>query len=187
MSKIGKKLITIPEGVKIQVVDGLVKVEGSNGNTDMKVLKGITLKIDGNTLSVVPDNESKQIRSNWGTMRALIQNAVTGAKTDFGKELVIEGIGFRAEVQGTDLVLNLGLSHQVRFPIPIGIKIVTEKNVIKISGHDKAQVGDTAAHIRKLKKPEPYKGKGIHYANETVRRKAGKKAISTSGGGAAKG
>jgi large subunit ribosomal protein L6 len=182
MSKIGKKPITIPEGVKVHNSGDFIKVEGPNGKMDVKVLKGIKLTIDGSTITVVPDNESKQIRSNWGTMRALIQNAVTGATTDFKKELVIEGIGFRAEVQGSDLVLNLGFSHQVRFPIPAGIKITTEKNVIKISGSDITLVGDIAAHIRKLKKPEPYKGKGIHYSDEVVRRKAGKKATSTAGG-----
>lgn len=184
MSKIGKKIIVVPQNVKVQVADGFIKVEGPNGNTDMKILKGITLKMDGNNITVVPENESKQIRSNWGTMRAIIQNAIKGATTDFTKELVVDGIGFRVEVQGTDLVLNLGLSHQVHFPIPSEVKISTDKNTIKISGHNKIQVGDVAAHIRKLKKPEPYKGKGIRYANEVVRRKAGKKAISTAGGAA---
>lgn len=186
MSKIGKKPITIPAGVKVHNSGDFIKVEGANGKMDIKVLKGIKLTIDGSTITVVPENESKQIRSNWGTMRALIQNAITGATTDFTKSLVIEGIGFRAEVQGSDLVLNLGLSHQVHFPIPAGIKVTTEKNVIKISGSDITLVGDTAAHIRKLKKPEPYKGKGIHYSDEFVRRKAGKKATSTAGGAAKK-
>jgi large subunit ribosomal protein L6 len=182
MSKIGKKPITIPSGVKIQTTADTIKVEGANGKSEIKILKGIKLTVDASSVTVVPDNESKQIRSNWGTMRALIQNAVSGATTDFTKELIIEGIGFRCEVQGSELVLNLGLSHQVHFPIPPGIKIVTEKNLIKISGSDITQVGDTAARIRKLKKPEPYKGKGIRYSNEIIRRKAGKKATSTAGG-----
>jgi large subunit ribosomal protein L6 len=183
MSKIGKKPITIPSAVKVQTTGDYIKVEGPNGKAEIKILKGIKLTIDTNSITVVPDNESKQIRSNWGTMRALIQNAVTGATTDFTKELIIDGIGFRAEVKESELVLNLGLSHQVHFQIPAGIKITTEKNVIKISGSDITLVGDTAAHIRKLKKPEPYKGKGIRYSNEVVRRKAGKKAVSTSGSG----
>ncbi len=187
MSKIGKKPITVPDNVKVQISADSIKVEGPNGKAELTILKGLKLTIDGNSLTVVPDNESKQIRSNWGTMRALIQNAVTGATTDFSKELIIEGIGFRAEVQGSNLVLNIGLSHQVRFPIPPGVKIATEKNVIRISGSDTVQVGDVAAQIRKLKKPEPYKGKGIRYSDEIVRRKAGKKAVSTGGaGGAAK-
>jgi large subunit ribosomal protein L6 len=186
MSKIGKKPITIPSGVKVQSTRDSVKVEGPNGKMEIRILKGIKLTIDENNVTVVPENESKQIRSNWGTMRALIQNAVTGATTDFTKELIIEGIGFRSEVQGSDLVLNLGLSHQVHFPIPAGIKVTAEKNRIKISGSDIIQVGDTAAHIRKLRKPEPYKGKGIRYSDEVIRRKAGKKAVSTAGGGGKK-
>ncbi len=181
MSKIGKKPITIPSGVKVSLTSDLVKVEGPNGKMDVKILKGIKLTIEGDSLTVTPENESKQIRSNWGTMRALIQNAVTGATTDFMKELIIDGIGYRCEVQGAELVLNLGLSHQVHFPIPDGIKIVTEKNLIKVSGSNIELVGDTAANIRKLKKPEPYKGKGIRYSNEVIRRKAGKKALSTGG------
>lgn len=182
MSKIGKQPITIPAGVKIQESDGFLKIEGPNGKAELKILKGMKLTIDSASVTVVPDNQSKQIRSNWGTMRALIQSAVSGATKDFTKELIIEGIGFRAEVQGAELVLNIGLSHQVRFPIPQGVKIAVEKNLIKISGSNATQVGDTAAHIRKLKKPEPYKGKGIRYATETIRRKAGKKAASTTGG-----
>lgn len=180
MSKIGKKPINIPSGVKVEITGEEVKVQGQNGNFVVPILKGITVTLSGDEVTVTPANETKQIRSNWGTMRALVQNAVLGATTDFSKELIIEGIGFKAEVQGKDLVLNLGFSHPIRIAIPDSLKISTDKNVIKIAGSNKHEVGDMAACIRKLKKPEPYKGKGIRYSNETIRRKAGKKA-TTSG------
>lgn len=182
MSKVGKKPIVIPAGVKIEVSSGEVKVQGPNGSSAVPVLKGITVTVDGSNILVKPANETKQVRSNWGTMRALVQNAVSGATTDFSKELIIEGIGFKAEVQGSELVMNLGFSHQVRVHIPAGIKISTEKSSIKVSGASRKQVGDMTAYIRSLKKPEPYKGKGIRYSDETIRRKAGKKAVSSGGG-----
>lgn len=158
-----------------------VKIQGGNGTFTLPLLKGITVAVQGDSISVTPENTSKQVRSNWGTMRALLQNAVSGAAADFSKELIIEGIGFRAETQGQDLVLNLGFSHPIRVTIPAGIKVSVDKNVIKISGASKEDVGDMAARIRRLKKPEPYKGKGIRYSDEVVRRKAGKKAVSSGG------
>ena len=181
MSKIGKKPIVIPSSVKVEVTNEEVKVQGPNGNFTLPVLSGITVSVNGAEVLVTPANETKQIRSNWGTMRALIQNAVLGATTDFSKELIIEGIGFKAEVQGKDLVMSLGFSHPVRIAIPATLKISTEKNVIKIAGANKHEVGDMSAFIRKLKKPEPYKGKGIRYSTEVIRRKAGKKATTSEG------
>ena len=138
------------------------------------------LKEENGELQISLLSKNKQARSNWGTMRALLQNAVTGAAGDFSKELIIEGVGYRAESAPDMLTLNLGYSHPIKFPIPAGIKIAVEKNIIKVSGADKAVVGQVAAKIRKFRKPEPYKGKGIRYSTEVVRRKAGKKA-GTSG------
>jgi large subunit ribosomal protein L6 len=181
MSKVGKKPIIIPAGVKVEVAGGEVKVQGPNSNTMLSLLKGISVSVKEGKIIIMPLNAAKQTRSNWGTMRALIQNAVLGATADFTKELIIEGVGFRAEVQGKELVLNLGFSHPIRVAIPEGIRISVDKNVIKIAGADKKEVGDIAASIRDLKKPEPYKGKGIRYSDEIIRRKAGKKAV-TSGG-----
>ena len=126
------------------------------------------------------ENNSKQTINNWGTMRALTANAVAGASNDFMKELLIEGVGYRAEIQGENLILNVGFSHTVNFPIPSGLKISVEKNQIKILGSDKQIVGEVAAKIRSIKKPEPYKGKGIMYKGEIIRRKAGKKAASSA-------
>ncbi len=184
MSKVGKKPIIIPSGVKVELVGDEVRVQGANGSAVLPLLKGITVVVGGTEITVTPDNATKQIRSNWGTMRALIQNAVSGAIADFAKELIVEGIGFRAETQGKELLLNLGFSHPIRVLIPEGIKVSVDKNVIKVAGADRRAVGDFAAYVRRLKKPEPYKGKGIRYSDEVIRRKAGKKAV-TSGGKAA--
>ena len=176
MSKVGKKPITIEKGVSVQIEDDIIKVAGSNASLEVKVLPSISVKEENGELLVSLLSKNKQARSNWGTMRALLQNAVIGAAGDFSKELIIEGVGYRAESTPDTLTLNLGYSHPIKFPIPTGIKIVVEKNTIKISGADKAVVGQVAAKIRKFRKPEPYKGKGIRYSTEVVRRKAGKKA-----------
>ena len=180
MSKIGKQPVIIPEGVSVETKDGVLEIKGKNGTLTVNLLPGIKVEIKDGEVVFTPEKNVKQVVSNWGTMRALTANAVKGASEDFVKELVIEGIGFRAEVQGASLVLNIGLSHQVNFPIPAGIKISVEKNAIKISGNSKQMVGETAAKIRSFKKPEPYKGKGIMYKGEIVRRKAGKKAAASA-------
>lgn len=182
MSKIGKKPITIPDGVTVNILDGLIEIKGKNANLSVKSLPGIDASVKEKELSFSAKAKDKQTMSNWGTMRALAANAIIGAVSDFSKELTVEGIGFRAEVQGNDLVLNIGFSHPVKFPIPQGIKIKTEKNAIKISGPSKELVGKVAAEVRLLKKVEPYLGKGIKYKDEIVRRKAGKKATASAGG-----
>ena len=176
MSKVGKKPITIEKGVSVQIEDDIIKVVGNNASLEVKVLPSVSVKEENGELLVSLLSKNKQARSNWGTMRALLQNAVIGAAGDFTKELVIEGVGYRAESAPDTLTLNLGYSHPIKFPIPSGIKIAVEKNTIKISGADKAAVGQAAAKIRSFRKPEPYKGKGIRYSTEVVRRKAGKKA-----------
>jgi len=180
MSKIGKQPIKIPEGVVVEIKGDTLEIKGKNNTLNVKLMQGIKTRIEDGELVFVPEGRTKQILSNWGTMRALTANAVKGVSEDFIKELVIEGVGYRAEVQGNNLLLNVGFSHQVDFTIPVGIKVAVDKNAIKISGSDRQLVGETAAQIRRIKKPEPYKGKGIMYKGEVIRRKAGKKAVSSA-------
>ncbi|MEX2033150.1 MAG: 50S ribosomal protein L6 [Candidatus Colwellbacteria bacterium] len=181
MSRIGKKPVIINEGVTVSVGEETVEIKGAETLMVLPILPGITVEKKENKLTFTPKNETKQTLSNWGTMRALVQNAISGTTKDFTKSLVIEGVGYRANVEGESLILSLGYSHPVKFEIPRGIKINVEKNVVNISGAGKQLVGETAARIRKLRKPEPYKGKGIRYSNEVVKRKAGKKAAGKTG------
>ncbi len=180
MSKIGKQPVIIKEGVSVETKDGVLEIKGKNGTLTVNLLPGIKVEIKDNEIVFTPERNVKQIVSNWGTMRALTANAVKGVSEDFMKELVIEGVGVRAEVEGANVVLDVGLSHQVNCTIPAGIKISVEKNTIKISGASKQTVGETAAKIRSIRKPEPYKGKGIMYKGEVIRRKAGKKAAASA-------
>lgn len=175
MSKIGKKLIAIPAGVTVTIVDGVVSVSGPKGQIALPLLEWISAKVENSELALTTGKNMKQASANWGTMRALLQNAVTGVTEGFKKVLEIEGVGFRATLEGKALVLSIGFSHPVRYESPEGITITSEKNVITISGIDRQLVGQVASQIRALKKPEPYKGKGIHYQGEFIRRKAGKK------------
>jgi len=181
MSRIGIKPVVIPEGVTVEIKEGKVEVKGKNATLSVPTLAGISIEKKEDSLVFTPSNKTKQIVSNWGTMRSLVQNAVIGASENFSKELVIEGVGYRANVEGSDLVLGLGYSHQIKFPIPDGIDIKVDKNTITISGASKENVGEAAAKIRSFRKPEPYKGKGIRYSDEKVRRKAGKKAVGAEG------
>lgn len=175
MSKIGKKPIIIPDNVEVKMNDGFLELKSAAGILNFKILPHIDVKIENKIISFTPNNDSKQTRANWGTIRSLIFNAIVGLTQGFSKVLEIEGVGFKANMEGNTLVLNIGYSHPVKFISPENIKISTEKNAIKISGIDKFLVGETAAKIRTLKKPEPYKGKGIRYRGEVIRRKAGKK------------
>jgi len=181
MSKIGKKPVIIPEGVKVEIKDDAVLVEGPSATLGIPLLEGIKIELKDGRVNFLAEDTTKQTRSNWGTMRALVQNAVQGVTESFKKRLIIEGVGYRANVEGEELVLQLGYSHLVRFPIPEGIKIAVQKNSIEVEGPDKALVGETAARIRNLRKPEPYKGKGIRYSDEVIRRKAGKRAVGAGG------
>jgi large subunit ribosomal protein L6 len=138
--------------------------------------------MEGNILSFEASAEDKQTRSNWGTMRALSANAALGAAEDFTKELKIEGVGYRATIEGSSVIFSVGYSHPVKFDLPEGIKAVVEKNILKISGPDKRLVGEIAAEMRAIRKPEPYKGTGIMYVNEVIRRKAGKKVAGSGEG-----
>ena len=179
MSKIGKQPIIVPEGVTVTVKPETVEVSGKAGMLLVPRLPSIEVKLNAGQLLCIAMNDELQTRANWGTSRALLQNAVTGiASGGYKKVLEIEGIGFRATIEGKTLVLNIGFTHPVRFAIPDGITVVVVKGIITISGIDKAMVGEVAANIRHLKEPEPYKGTGIHYQGEVIARKEGKKAAS---------
>lgn len=180
MSKIGKKPIIIPEGIEVKINGDRFELKGKNGEMSVNILPYVKIDVEnGRIIFSIKDN-FKQARTNWGTMRALVQNAVLGLGGGFTKILEINGVGFRAETQGNDLVLNVGLSHPIKLSPPKDIKISVEKNIIKVFGIDKIAVGETAAKIRALKKPEPYKGKGIKYQEEIIRRKEGKKVAGTT-------
>lgn len=186
MSKVGKKPITLPEGITAEMADSVIKVRGKNSELTLPVLPFTKIDFENNQVKVGSVGNDKQARANWGTMRALIQNAVDGVNSGFTKELEIQGVGFRASLEGSTLVLSIGFSHPVKFQLPEGLKVTIEKSFIKISGSNKALVGEVAAKIRSLKKPEPYKGTGIRYRGEAVKLKPGKKVAGATGGAAAK-
>ncbi len=175
MSRIGKSPIPLPAGAKVSVKDGVVEVAGPKGSLREQTLPGMEIKIDGEVVTVERKDESGPTRARHGLMRSLIANAVTGVTEGFKKELQVVGVGYRGEVQGRDLQLSLGFSHPVVFPMPKGIDIEIDKqNKITVSGADKQAVGQVAAELRSLRKPDPYKGKGIRYVGERVRMKEGK-------------
>ncbi len=178
MSRTGKKIIPLPQKVKIQVgANHEVEVEGPLGKLRRALFPKISLKVDGDKVHLARENDEPNTRSLHGLARALVANMVHGVSVGFKRELDIQGVGYRAEAKGDILNLSLGFSHQVEFPIPQGIKIQVDKQThVVIAGSDKALVGQVAADIRKLRPPEPYKGKGIRYSDEVVRRKAGKSA-----------
>lgn len=180
MSKIGKKIIEIPNGVTVNIEDDLVKVKGPKGELEYKIPRELKITLSENKIAVLPVSKSKRTPALWGTIRAVIANLISGVDKGFEKKLEIEGVGFKAQPQGNDLALNLGFSHQVIFKAPEGIKLEVLKNTITISGVSKELVGQTAANIRALKKPEPYKGKGIRYAGEIIKKKAGKKVAGAA-------
>jgi large subunit ribosomal protein L6 len=175
MSRIGKLPIEIPKGVKINFVDSVLSVQGPNGKLSRLIMPCVTLNITETSLEVTRNDEATSSRAAHGLTRTLINNMVTGVTKGFQTDLEINGVGYRAEVKGKELVLSLGYSHPVNFPIPEGIAIEVEKMTkLSVKGYDKEMVGQTAAKIRSFRGPEPYKGKGIKYADETILRKAGK-------------
>ena len=174
MSRIGKLPVEIPAGVTITVDGGFIKVTGPKGNLEEKLLPEVTVKIDGNELLVNRKSDEKLSRSQHGLMRSLIFNMVEGVTKGFEKKLEVSGVGFKLALQGSTLVLNLGFSHPVEYIAPEGITIAVDKMNISVQGISKQRVGQVAAEIRALKKPEPYKGKGIKYEGEHILRKAGK-------------
>jgi large subunit ribosomal protein L6 len=179
MSRVGKRPIEIPSGVTVEYNAPEITVKG--GKTTLKrTLPPLTkLNIEGQVITVVPLEESKTGRSMWGLTRTLVSNMVEGVSTGFSKELEVVGVGYKVELKGKNLLLNLGYSHQIDFPLPDGISAEVDKQQVKLvlRGADKELLGLTAARIRDLRKPEPYKGKGVKYADEVIRRKVGKAGI----------
>lgn len=180
MSRIGKQPVPIPDGVTVTVDDRRCSVRGPKGELMLPLHERVQVIVDDHqaTVSVVDPNV-KRDRALWGLFRVLLANSVEGVRAGFRKQLEVQGVGYRAAVEGHDLVLNLGFSHPVRYHIPAGIGVAVEKNTIVVSGIDKQLVGEVAATIRQLRPPEPYKGKGIRYLGERVRQKAGKVVKST--------
>jgi large subunit ribosomal protein L6 len=178
MSRVGRQPVAIPQGVSAEIAGQRITLKGKLGTEQFKLHDDIQAKLDSGKLVLTPRHEDKRSRVNWGTSRALLANLVTGVSKGFVRTLQIEGTGFRAAMEGKTLSLQLGFSHEVKYPLPtgIGIKVIGEKaNSLEISGTDKRRVGQVAAELRGFRKPEPYKGKGIRFAEEKVRRKEGKK------------
>jgi large subunit ribosomal protein L6 len=174
MSRIGKLPVKIPAGVTITVDPDAIKVSGPKGNLEQFTLPEVDVKVAGDEVIVTRSSDEKLARAQHGLMRSLINNMVIGVTTGFEKKLEVNGVGFRINGGGQNLEMSLGFSHQVKYTAPEGVNIAVDKMEITVSGMSKQQVGQVAAEIRALKKPEPYKGKGIKYADEQIRRKAGK-------------
>lgn len=176
MSRVGRLPVTVPSGVQVDIQGLNVRVKGPKGLIERTFAPGVTIKMEDGHVVVTRESDAPTIRALHGTARALINNMVTGVSTGFTRGLEIEGVGYRAEMNGTDLMLYVGYSHPVVFPAPDGIsfEVETKTRQVKVSGFDKEQVGQVAANIRSIRPPEPYHGKGIRYAGEKIRRKAGK-------------
>ncbi len=177
MSRIGKNAIQIPDKTTVSYADGVVVVKGPLGEISKTVHTSVKLVVENNTVTVTPINTSKLARSLWGTFASHLKNMIAGVNKKYEKKLEIQGVGYKVESQGKALKFALGFSHPVIVEIPAGLDVVVEKNFITVSGIDKELVGQFTANIRALKKPEPYKGKGIRYVGEYVRSKQGKKAV----------
>lgn len=176
MSRVGKYPVEIPAGVQVAIVNGLLTATGRLGELSLPLTEHVEATVDGNKVSVQPKGSERQARMMWGTTRSLIANMLKGVSTGFERSLEITGTGYRAAVQGKNLEINLGFSHPVIYPVPEGIKITCERpTAIKVEGVDKRLVGQVASEIRAFRPPEPYKGKGARYTDETIRRKEGKK------------
>ena len=176
MSRIAKHPVTVPSGVDVRIDGQDITAKGKLGQLSMRLIDEVSASQEGDKITVTPRSNSRLARNMWATSRTLINNLVTGVSEGFTKELEINGVGYRAAVQGKDLVLQLGYSHEVRHAIPDGITVKCERpTAIAISGADKQKVGQMAAEVRAYRKPEPFKGKGVKYADETILRKEGKK------------
>lgn len=176
MSRIGKMPIQVPSGTKVQIEDGVFTAQGPKGTVAQSLFDGYPVQVDGNVVTIERPGDTGPERSRHGLLRALLANAVQGVSAGFVKQLDLVGVGYRAEVKGSQVQFALGYSHPVLYPIPEGIKVEIDpkSNRITVSGADRQQVGQVAAEIRSLRRPDPYKGKGIKYTNEVLRRKAGK-------------
>lgn len=178
MSRVGKNPVSIPDAVEAKIENGCLHVKGKKGEENIPLLDHVTCALEGNQFIVTPNSKSKRARQCWGTMRALAQNAVMGVSEGHVRRLEINGVGYRAQVQGSTLKLQLGYSHDINFAIPSDLKAEIEGergNIIAISGSSKQRVGQIASNIRSLRSPEPYKGKGVKYLEEVILRKEGKK------------
>jgi large subunit ribosomal protein L6 len=176
MSRVGKYPVELPAGVTVAIAGNILTAKGKLGELKLSLAESIEAKIEGNSVSISPRTKEAQARMMWGTTRANVANMVKGVSIGYTKTLEITGTGFRAAVQGKNLVVNLGFSHDVIYPIPEGIKISCEKpTLIKVEGTDKRSVGQVCAEIRSYRPPEPYKGKGVKFDGEAIRRKEGKK------------
>jgi len=176
MSRIGQNPVSVPASVTVNVVGQLVTAKGKLGELSLTLVDDVEISRGEATLVVKPRSDTQRARTMWGTMRSLVQNIVTGVDEGFTVNLEIVGVGYRAAVEGKELVLQLGYSHEIRYPIPEGISIACERHtLVAVSGADRQLVGQVAANIRSYRKPEPYKGKGVRYANEYILRKEGKK------------
>lgn len=177
MSRIGKRILVIPEGVTVNVNDSRVSVSGKLGSLELKVKPGIQVSVDNGNVTVTRENDSKELKQLHGTTNANIKNMIEGVSTGFKKELEINGVGYRFQVAGNTLTISAGYSHPVKMEAPKGITIeAPSQTELNIMGFDKQVVGEFAAQVRKVRGPEPYKGKGIKYKDEFIRRKEGKKA-----------
>lgn len=174
MSRIGKLPIAIPSGVTITIDPDTITVAGSKGTLKQFTMPGVTVTQDEGQIVVTRENDEPQNRAKHGLMRSLINNMVVGVSTGFSKKLELNGVGYRVALAGSGLKMNLGFSHEVNYALPAGVTATVEQNIITVTGIDKQQVGQVAAEIRALKKPEPYKGKGIKYVGERILRKSGK-------------
>jgi large subunit ribosomal protein L6 len=177
MSRIGKKPIELNEKTSAEFSGNVLKITGPLGTLSRTFRPDITIAVEGKTVTLAMEKDTLENVALWGTYASHIKNMIQGVNTPYVQKLIIEGIGYRGEVKGDKVVFGLGFSHPVNVPIPQGIKVIIEKNVITISGIDKEQVGQFSAYVRSLKKPEPYKGKGIMYEGEVIRRKQGKKTV----------
>jgi len=177
MSRIGKRIITLPEKTEIKVSGGSVTVTGPLGTLSRPLHPVVVVTVNEREVTLAPKKETDESSALWGTYASHITNMVNGVNKAFEKKLILEGIGYKSEVKGDKIVFALGFSHPVEVAIPQGLKVTAEKNAINISGADKELVGQFSAKIRDLKKPEPYKGKGMRYSDEVIRRKQGKKSV----------
>lgn len=180
MSRIGKKPIPLPQGTDVSIEAHQIIVKGKGGTLTRALHPAISVSIADGAVSVSPKSEGRLARALWGTYAAHVRNMVAGVNQPFSKKLVLEGIGYRAEVAGKDLKLSVGFSHPILMKIPEGVKVTVDKSAIVVEGADKERIGQFAASVRSQKKPEPYKGKGIRYENEVIRRKQGKKAAAAA-------
>jgi large subunit ribosomal protein L6 len=178
MSRVGKQIIAIPEKTTVSVLNGVVTVKGPLGELSKPLRAAVALTVTDKEISFTPADSSKETRSLWGTYASHLDNMIQGVNKAFEKKLILEGIGYRVQMSGKTLELVVGFSHPVQIPVPEGLTVSVDKNVITITGADKELVGQFTSDVRAVKKPEPYKGKGIRYENEVIRRKQGKKTAA---------